>query len=72
MEERQPRAFIRHVLEINFSGHVYDFVICFECAEAHVYKDQTLRLEFVIPKASGDPFNKVLTDAHVPLPKQPN
>jgi hypothetical protein len=61
----------RHLLEINYSGHVYDFVIRFECHEVHVYKDQTIRLEFMIHKASAAPFNKVLTDAHIPLPKQP-
>jgi hypothetical protein len=61
----------RHILEISYYGHIYDFVICFACSEVYVYKDQKIRLYFMIHSASKASFNRILIAAKVPLPTQP-
>ena len=57
-----------HMVRITSQGHVYDFVICFNCGNAQVYRDGIWKYQF---GWTGDrsAFNKILINAHVPLPQ---
>lgn len=56
----------RHALRVSAKGHVYDFLICFECEAVYFYEGgKTVGSS----GASGSPesLNSLLTAAHVPL-----
>ncbi len=56
----------RHALRISAGGHTYDFLLCYQCHELDVYKDDKLLDNF---GAAGSPkfLNGMLTEAHVSL-----
>jgi len=45
-------------------------VICFRCSSAEVYVDNTKESHFYLTNSPQPEFDKVLTDANVPLPKK--
>src|SRR5262245_51891493 len=66
------RCFIpRHGLRAVHEGVQVDLVICFECSWIHVYMDKAEKPDAVVTVAKlvQPAFDKVLKDAHVPLPK---
>jgi hypothetical protein len=58
----------RHAIRVDFSGHTYDFLLCYACGYLYVYCDgkNTATLD-----AGGSPhdLNSLLTAANVPLSK---
>ena len=60
----------RHGLRITSGGHVYDFLLCYECQGIVVFRDGK---EVVYRSASGSSvvLNALLTEAKVPLAKAP-
>ncbi len=61
----------RHGIRVTHDGNTYDLVICFECLSATVYAGDKADSNFLVTKSPQSAFNKVLTDAKVPLPKEP-
>ncbi len=62
----------RHGIRATADGKAVDLVICFECGWVYVYFDNDKQRSEVVV-STGKPqavFDKVLTDAKVPLPKQ--
>jgi hypothetical protein len=57
----------RHALMINFQGHMYDFLLCYQCHSMEVFKDDK---SFTSIGVTGSPkiLNDLLTAAHLPLP----
>jgi hypothetical protein len=57
----------RHGLEIKSNGHQYDFVLCYECCQIQVFKDNVFVASML---AQGSPklLNLMLQDAKVVLP----
>ncbi len=61
----------RHALQITHEKQKYDILICFECHWAYVYREGKMIGRMEMGRDSKqDTFDKVLTDAKVPLPKQ--
>ena len=58
----------RHALRITSKGHVYDFLICFECQGLEFYKDDKSIGETGVT-GSPDILNGLLTAAQIPLAK---
>jgi hypothetical protein len=56
----------RHALRISSGGHTYDFLLCYQCHELDVYKDDKL-LDNLGVAGSPKFLNGMLTEAHVPL-----
>jgi len=56
----------RHALRISSRGHTYDFLLCYNCHQLYVYKDEKLLANL---GAGGSPkfLNGLLSAAHVPL-----
>ena len=56
----------RHALRISSRSHTYDFLLCYQCHELDVYKDDKLLDNY---GAAGSPkfLNSMLTEANVPL-----
>ena len=63
----KPRHGIRAVVD----GKKVELVICYECLSMSVYVDGK-RSSALTVKGPEKVFNKFLTDAKVPLPKQPD
>lgn len=64
----------RHAIRATTGNKVVEIVICFECRQTHTYTtvgDKTESDEFLISGSAQPVFDKVLTDAKVPLPKPP-
>jgi hypothetical protein len=61
----------RHGIRVTHDGNTYDLVICFECMSANVYARDKQDGSFLLTDSPQSAFNKVLTDAKVPLPKAP-
>ncbi|QJX00690.1 hypothetical protein [Frigoriglobus tundricola] len=63
------RCFIpRHGVRVAHAGKTYDFLICFECHWVYVFTDNSDKpLVLMIADAPQKAFNKLLTDAAVPL-----
>lgn len=57
----------RHGLRVTSGGHVYDFLLCYECRQIVVFRDG---VGVGSRTASGSPqtLNALLTEANVPLP----
>jgi hypothetical protein len=63
----------RHGVHLVANGHAYDFVVCFECGGAEVFKDGAER-PFAWLYRGGSPkaWNALLQGAHVPLAEPPS
>ena len=58
----------RHGVRLIANGHTYDFVVCFECAQAEVFKDSAAEpLAHFYYNANQKGWDVVLSAAHVPL-----
>lgn len=58
----------RHGVRVQSGGHVYDFVVCFECSQAQVFKDSAPGLVATIYPAGGpDDWDALLSAAGIPL-----
>jgi hypothetical protein len=64
----------RHGLRVKFDGKTYDFVICFECVAVSLYQDKDEKSTdgFHVSRSPTEVFNKILKDAKVKLPEQPD
>ena len=60
----------RHGIRVTHESNTYDLVICFECFSAEVYDGDKKDGSFLLTISPQPVFNKVLTDAKVPLPKE--
>lgn len=63
----------RHGLRATAGTNTFDLVICFECGNIDLYQNNSAvlgRFSMRYIESSGI-FNSTLTNAHVPLPKQP-
>ncbi len=58
----------RHGIRVTFEEKVYDFVICFECMQVQWHIDDEKQEGFRTTKSPATQFNKILSDAEVPLP----
>ncbi len=56
----------RHALSFVADGHVYDFLLCFQCDQLAVYKDNQ-QVAFMNVGGSSEVLNNLLTSAKVPL-----
>ncbi|WP_417378291.1 hypothetical protein [Gimesia sp.] len=61
----------RHGIRVKYKEQQHDFVICFECYRAIRYSDNEQREGFNPTDAPVAAFNRVLTEAKVPLPEPP-
>ena len=62
-----PRRGVRAV----YDGKTYDLVICFECGWVYVYVDKSDKpTRLMISETPHKFFDKILTDAKVPLAKE--
>jgi hypothetical protein len=63
----------RHGIRVTLDGKTYDFVICFECVGVMLFKDKEEKSTkgFGVSRSPTETFNKVLKDANVKLPEQP-
>ena len=61
----------RHAIRASHDGKTADFVICFECYQVWWYLDGKERDRFLITNSPQQLFDKVLTDANVPLAGKP-
>jgi hypothetical protein len=58
----------RHGVRVLANGHTYDFVVCFECAQAQVFKDSAAHpIAHFYYNASQESWDKLLSSAGVPL-----
>jgi hypothetical protein len=65
------RCFIpRHGVSVKYDGKTYDLVICFECSWVYIYTEGADKpLVLMTADSPQKTFNKILTDAKVPLAK---
>jgi hypothetical protein len=56
----------RHALRVRSKGHVYDFLVCYECEGIQVFKDGALIASAYV-RGSPRVFNAMLRDANVPV-----
>ena len=56
----------RHAIRVTANGHTYDFLLCYECHQLYIYRDDKLLKEL---GAAGSPkvLNELLSTAKVPL-----
>ena len=56
----------RHALSLSSSGHIYDFLLCYNCHQLYIYKDDKVIASM---GAAGSPkfLNSILAAAHVPV-----
>jgi hypothetical protein len=56
----------RHALQISSGGHTYDFLLCYNCHQLYIYKDDKLLASL---GAAGSPkfLNGLLVASHVPV-----
>jgi hypothetical protein len=57
----------RHGLKIEAYGHKYDFVLCYHCGQMVMYRDGQ-ETEYLADHGSAQALDKILSDAHIPLP----
>jgi RNA polymerase sigma factor (sigma-70 family) len=63
----------RHGLRATVDGKSYDFVICFECVLVLIYGASAEKnAGFHVSHSPAQTFNRILTDAMIALPKQPD
>jgi hypothetical protein len=58
----------RHAIRVTAQGHTYDFLLCYECRQLYIYKDEGLLTSL---GAAGSPkvLNDLLSAARIPLSK---
>lgn len=56
----------RQALRTAYSGHIYDFLLCYECHQLYVYEDDQL-LQGLGATGSPEVLNALLTELHIPL-----
>ncbi|MCA9023089.1 MAG: hypothetical protein KDA74_23230 [Planctomycetaceae bacterium] len=61
----------RHGIRVTYQGQQHDFVICFECYRAIRYTDDQQSEGFNPTNTPAEAFNRLLTEAKVPLPEPP-
>jgi hypothetical protein len=59
----------RHGIRATYGDKTVELVICFECFQVKAFGDGDLK-GFLVTGSPQPAFDKVLTDAKVPLPKQ--
>ncbi|TAL38089.1 MAG: hypothetical protein EPN97_04150 [Alphaproteobacteria bacterium] len=57
----------RHALTFQSEGHIYDFVLCYECGQMVMYRDGK-ETEYNADHGSPQALDNILTEAHIPLP----
>jgi hypothetical protein len=58
----------RHGIRINADGHTYDFVVCFECKQAKVFKDSSEEpIANLYYNGSQRSWDKLLSSGKVPV-----
>jgi hypothetical protein len=60
----------RHGIRAKHDGKTVELVICFQCLQVQVFLDDKKDKGFLITSTPQPVFDKVLTDAKVPLPKK--
>jgi hypothetical protein len=60
----------RHGIRATRGDKTVDLVICFECYQVKVFAGEGERKDFLVTGSPQPTFDKVLTDAKVPLPKK--
>ena len=60
----------RHGIRVTHDGKTADFVICFECYQVKAFVGDRDAKDFLVTGSPQPAFDKVLTDAKVPLPKK--
>ena len=58
----------RHGIRATHGDKTVDLVICFECYQVKVFAGDDLKTDFLVTRSPQPAFDKVLTDAKVPLP----
>ena len=61
----------RHGIRATHDGKTAEFVICFECLHGQTYLGDKQLKGFLTTSFPEKAFNKILTDAKVPLPEKP-
>jgi hypothetical protein len=61
----------RHGLRATIAGKTADFVICFECAQTHLFLTGEKEQVFLNSGSPAEAFDTVLRDAGVALPDRP-
>lgn len=56
----------RHALRIQYQGHVYEYLLCYECQQMAVYRDSKL-LTMVGVTGSPEQLNQLMTHLQLPL-----
>ena len=59
----------RHGLQVVNSGHVFDYVICYECQGMFIYEDNKEIAELGAKGPSENIFDKILVAAHLAPPE---
>jgi len=57
----------RHGLRVTANGHVFDFVLCYECGQLYIYEDDK-NIASLGAIGTPDILNNLLSTAKVPLP----
>ena len=58
----------RHGIRVVANGHIYDFVVCFQCSQAEVFKDSAAEpIAHLFYYGSSKKWDLLLSSAHVPL-----
>ena len=58
----------RHGVRVLANGHAYDFVVCFECGQAQVFKDSAIEpIAFLFHDTNQAPWDQVLASVNIPL-----
>jgi hypothetical protein len=58
----------RQALRLTVNGHVYDFLLCYQCFKLEVFLDDE-SVAWLGASGSPDTLNRILTDAAIPLSK---
>ncbi|HKA06571.1 MAG TPA: hypothetical protein VKD71_04890 [Gemmataceae bacterium] len=58
----------RHGIRVTHGDKTADFVICFECYQVKAFVGEEGKKDFLVTRSPQPAFDKVLTDAKVPLP----
>ena len=60
--------FPRHGVRVKANGHTYDFVVCFECGQTHVFKDSSAHpVAYLFYGADQKHWDSILSSSKIPL-----
>jgi hypothetical protein len=62
----------RHAIRFTHDKKTYNIVICFECMQAQVFEGDKPLKDLYITESAQPTFDKILSDAKVPLAERPN